>query len=132
MKKEKLLMFFHVLSVASMVFNIVNLVFAIDTRKKVIFFDAMYDQHKDELHDIYYNSSKQVKETQLSKVIKKNTLTVVVEGSDAFWVDNHTFYRGRVINGEIDSSNASPIDVFNASKSEIKFLFNVLDDINDR
>jgi len=123
---------FYICSISTMVFNIVNLIFAIDTRKSIMFFDSMMEKHKDELHNMYYEKASGNVETQMSKMIGKSTLKMVIlNNSDAFWVQNHTFYHGKVFNGEVDGDSVKPIDVFNASKKDINFLFDVLDDINE-
>ena len=71
--------------------------------------------------------------SQMKNLIDKDSVNVAILNNKAYWVHNNTFYTAVIMeNGEIDADNASPVDVFTASKKEAKNLLKILDSLKEK
>lgn len=73
------------------------------------------------------------RQSQIEKIIDKQSVNVAIVDNKAYWVYNNTFYSADVnINGQIDADNAIPVDVFSASKKEASKLLKILDSLKEK
>jgi hypothetical protein len=71
--------------------------------------------------------------SQMKNLIDKDSVNVAIVNDKAYWVHNNTFYTAVIMeNGEIDADNATPVDVFTASKKEAKNLLKILDSLKEK
>lgn len=68
----------------------------------------------------------------MQKLLEKTSVRIIVVGEHAYWVSENIFYTARIDdNGNIDLSEAHPVDVFSASEKETKRLLQILDSIKE-
>jgi hypothetical protein len=73
------------------------------------------------------------RQSQIEKLIDKQSVNVAIVNDKAYWVYNNTFYSASIKNdGEIDTDNAIPVDVFSASKKEAVNLLKILDSLKEK
>lgn len=73
----------------------------------------------------------QNKTSQIQKLLDKQSVNVAIVNNKAYWVFENTFYMANVSNGQIDTENAIPVDVFSASKKEAVDLLKILDSLKE-
>lgn len=78
-------------------------------------------------NDSFYSKAK---DSQLEQFRKKNTIKVAIIGEKAYWVHDNTFYETSVVDGEINNSDATPINADNLSTKEVRMLMDILDSIS--
>lgn len=61
---------------------------------------------------------------------QEGKVKVVVVGNMAYWIQENAFYQTEITeDGEINSSNAKPIDTSNLSENDLNHLLRILDDL---
>jgi hypothetical protein len=71
--------------------------------------------------------------SQIGKIIDKQSVSVAIVNNKAYWVFDNTFYSASIkTDGEIDTDNALPVDVFSASKKEAVSLLKILDSLKEK
>lgn len=71
------------------------------------------------------------KETQMKKLLKNTRVSVAVFKDKAYWIKDNVLYKSSIDEqGEIDIDNAVPVDVINASSTELKKITEIVDQIN--
>ena len=73
----------------------------------------------------------QNKTSQIQKLLDKQSVNVAIVNNKAYWVFENTFYMANVSDGQIDTENAIPVDVFSASKKEAVDLLKILDSLKE-
>lgn len=69
-------------------------------------------------------------ETQAKKRMDQNTIHVLVNSENAYWVHKNVFYEADVLDGEVDRSTTRPVDVNNLSKEDLSKMLKILDYLN--
>ena len=69
--------------------------------------------------------------SQLTKHTEKSMIKVMVIGQEAYWVSNNTFFVAKAIDGEVEPGSASPVDIENMSKNDMKKMLFILDNLQN-
>ena len=73
------------------------------------------------------------RESQIVKLMNKDSINVVIVKNKAYWVHENVFYCSRVLkDGTIDTDNAKPVDVFSMSKKQAEGLLKILDSLSEK
>lgn len=73
------------------------------------------------------------KKSQIQQLIDKQSVNVAIVNDKAYWVYDNTFYSANInVDGQIDTDNALPVDVFSASKKEAVNLLKILDSLKEK
>lgn len=73
------------------------------------------------------------KKSQMEQIIDRQSVSVAVVNNKAYWVFDNTFYSANIkTDGEIDTDNALPVDVFSVSKKEAVNLLKILDSLKEK
>ena len=70
------------------------------------------------------------KETQSTKHIEKNTLSVLILDNEAYWVYNNVFYVAEAVDGLVNPETTRPVDINSMTKKEIDKMLFILDSLN--
>lgn len=77
-----------------------------------------------------HSFASKIHDSQLEQFRKKHTIKVAIIGDKAYWVHNNTFYETILVDGEIDNSQAKPIDANKLTTKEVRMLMDILDSIS--
>jgi hypothetical protein len=67
--------------------------------------------------------------SQLTSRLEKDTIKVIIFGTQAYWVSDNTFYVAEAFGGQINTETAKPVDIQNMSKTEIDKMLFILDSL---
>ena len=59
------------------------------------------------------------KQTQLSKRVDKNSVTVVILDNKAYWVNDNIFYSADFVDDNVKTETSRPIDIDDLSKEDV-------------
>lgn len=69
----------------------------------------------------------------MQQLADRQSVNIAIVDNKAYWVYDNTFYTADIkIDGEIDTDNAIPVDVFSASKKEAVNLLKILDSLKEK
>lgn len=67
----------------------------------------------------------------MEKLIKKSNVDVAIVDDKAYWIQQNTLYSAAISeNGEILTEEASPVDVINMPKKQLKSIIQIVDSFN--
>lgn len=73
----------------------------------------------------------EIKESQMSKAIRKNMVNVAIVNDKAYWVKNNILYCSSLDeDGDVNISEAEEVDVFSMSQKELRKLLSIIDSLN--
>lgn len=71
------------------------------------------------------------RKSQMDKILGNTRINVAINNDKAYWIKDNVLYKASIDEeGNIDSDNASPVDVINASPAELKKITEIVDRIN--
>ena len=71
------------------------------------------------------------KQTQMDKMLEKNSVNVMIVDDKAYWVFKNVFYTAEFVNGDVDPETTKPIDTSDMSKEDIDKMLFILDKLGD-
>lgn len=74
------------------------------------------------------NSNKQ---TQMDKMLEKNSVSVMIMDNKAYWVFQNVFYTADFVDGNVDPETTKPIDTSSMSRSDMEKMLFILDNLGD-
>lgn len=87
------------------------------------------DIHK-ALKPFYFTKEENInKQTQINKMLEKNSINVIIVDNKAYWVFKNAFYTADFINGDVDTETTKIIDTSEMSKQDMEKMFFILDSL---
>lgn len=85
-----------------------------------------------DLYGKYLHIEKDIVESQMQKILKKDIIKVAIYRNKAYWVLNNVIYKAEIDeDGNIMNDKAEEVDVFKLSEREVNNLLVILDSMND-
>lgn len=76
-------------------------------------------------------TEQRVKVSQMTKYEDSNRIDVLVVGEIAYWISKNVFYKGEIVDGQIDHETTEPIDTSNMQKDELDKMLFILDSLKN-
>jgi hypothetical protein len=71
------------------------------------------------------------KTSQMQQYEEKNRIDVLVIDDEAYWISNNVFYRGEIVDGQIDHDTTKPVDTQNMKQTEIDKMLFIIDSLKN-
>ena len=69
--------------------------------------------------------------SQMKQYEEKNRIDVLVIDDEAYWISNNVFYKGMIVDGQIDHETTKPIDTQNMQQDELNKMLYIIDSLKD-
>lgn len=71
------------------------------------------------------------KQTQMDKMLEKNSVSVMIMDNKAYWVFQNVFYTADFVDGDVDPETTRPIDTSSMSRTDMEKMLFILDNLGD-
>jgi len=71
------------------------------------------------------------KTSQMQQYEEKNRIDVLVIEDEAYWISNNVFYKGEIVDGQIDHDTTKPINTENMQQEEIDKMLFIIDSLKN-
>lgn len=71
------------------------------------------------------------KTSQMIQHEERNRIDVLVVDDEAYWISNNVFYKGQIVDGQIDHETTKPINTQDMQEDEINKMLFIIDSLKD-
>lgn len=65
--------------------------------------------------------------SQSSKHYDRIFTKILIEGDNAYWIKDNTFYTGQVVDGDVDKESAKPVDTMAMDKVQLDKMISIIE-----
>ena len=65
--------------------------------------------------------------SQSSKHYDKIFTRILIDGDNAYWIKDNTFYTGQVVDGDVDKESAKPVDTMAMDKVQLDKMIGIIE-----
>lgn len=73
------------------------------------------------------NMVRQLPPSQSSKHYDKIFTKILVDGDNAYWIKDNTFYTGQIVDGDVDKESAKPVDTMAMDKVQLDKMISIIE-----
>ena len=65
--------------------------------------------------------------SQSSKHYDKIFTKILIDGDNAYWIKDNTFYTGQIVDGDVDKESAKPVDTMAMDKVQLDKMIGIIE-----
>lgn len=65
--------------------------------------------------------------SQSSKHYDKIFTRILIDGDNAYWIKDNTFYTGQVVDGDVDKESAKPVDTMAMDRVQLDKMISIIE-----
>ena len=73
------------------------------------------------------NMVRKLPPSQSSKHYDKIFTKILIDGDNAYWIKDNTFYTGQIVDGDVDKESAKPVDTMAMDKVQLDKMIGIIE-----